>query len=118
MILRTERQRQRWLAAQTKGEPGTVGAVAFDKAGRLAAATSTGGIFNKHPGRMGDSAVIGAGTYADDTLGATSATGVGEAIIRTVFTRTTVEFLRGGVDPTQAARRAHRVSFRSAPAAK
>lgn len=102
----TERQRQRWLHAQTHGEPGTVGAVAFDTAGHLATATSTGGIFNKHPGRVGDSAIIGAGTYADDTLGAASATGVGEAIIRTTLARTTVELLQGGIDPTQAARRA------------
>jgi beta-aspartyl-peptidase (threonine type) len=102
----TERQRRRWQGARTQGEPGTVGAVAFDTAGRLAAATSTGGIFDKPPGRVGDSAVVGAGTYADDTLGAASATGTGEAIIRTTLTRTAVEFLRGGVDPTQAARRA------------
>lgn len=102
----TERQRQRWQSAQTQGEPGTVGAVAFDTTGHVAAATSTGGIFNKHPGRVGDSAVIGAGTYADDTLGAASATGVGEAIIRTTLARATVELLRNGVDPTQAARRA------------
>jgi beta-aspartyl-peptidase (threonine type) len=102
----TERQRQRWRRAQAPGEPGTVGAVAFDKGGHLAAATSTGGIFNKREGRVGDSAVIGAGTYADDTLGAASATGIGEAIIRTTLTRTAVELLRGGVDPTHAARRA------------
>lgn len=101
----SERQRQRWQTAQTSGEPGTVGAVAFDKEGHLAAATSTGGIFNKRVGRVGDTAIIGAGTYADDTLGAASATGTGEAIIRTTLTRTAVEFLRGGIDPTQAARR-------------
>lgn len=105
-VLRTERQHQRWLFTQTTGEPGTVGAVACDKAGRLAAATSTGGVFDKHLGRVGDSAIIGAGTYADDTLGAASATGVGEAIIRATLSRTVVELLRGGVDPTQAARRA------------
>lgn len=104
--LRTERQQRRWLESRAKGDPGTVGAVAFDKAGRLAAATSTGGIFEKHPGRVGDSAIIGAGTYADDTLGAASATGVGEAIIRTTLARTAVECLRDGVDPTLAARRA------------
>jgi beta-aspartyl-peptidase (threonine type) len=102
----TERQRKRWQESHTQGEPGTVGAVAFDKAGQLAAATSTGGIFDKHPGRVGDSAVIGAGTYADDTLGAASATGLGESIIRTTLTRTAVEFLRGGIHPTQAAHRA------------
>src|SRR5262249_8068822 len=100
----TARQWQRWQAAQTLGEPGTVGAVALDSTGSLAAATSTGGIFNKQPGRVGDSAVIGAGTYADDTLGAGSATGDGEAIIRSTLTRTAIELLRDGRDPTQAAR--------------
>ena len=104
--LMTERQLRRWRAAQTKGEPGTVGAVALDKHGHLAAATSTGGIFNKQSGRIGDSSIIGAGTYADDSLGASSATGQGEAIIRTTLTRTAVEFLRGGKDPMQAARAA------------
>jgi beta-aspartyl-peptidase (threonine type) len=99
----TERQLLRWKLAQTKGEPGTVGAVALDRSGHLAAATSTGGIFNKQPGRVGDSAVIGAGTYADDTLGAASATGDGEAIIRVTMTRTAVELLHDGRDPTQAA---------------
>jgi beta-aspartyl-peptidase (threonine type) len=104
--LLTERQLRRWQTAQTKDEPGTVGAVALDKAGHLAAATSTGGIFNKQAGRIGDSPIIGAGTYADDALGASSATGQGEAIIRTTLTRTAVEFLRGGKDPMQAARAA------------
>ena len=99
----TERQLQRWQAAQTSGEPGTVGAVALDRAGHLAAATSTGGIFDKLPGRVGDSAVIGAGTYADDSLGAGSATGAGEAIIRATLTKTAVELLRDGRDPTQVA---------------
>ena len=90
----------------TGRSPGTVGAVAFDKAGHLAAATSTGGIFNKHPGRVGDSAVIGAGTYADDSLGAGSATGRGEDILRTTLTRTAIELLRGGKAPTLAAQQA------------
>ena len=99
----TARQLQRWQAVQTVGEPGTVGVVALDRAGHLAAATSTGGIFNKQPGRVGDSAVVGAGTYADDTLGAGSATGNGEAILRTTLTRTAIELLRDGRGPTQAA---------------
>lgn len=60
---------------------GTVGAVARDAAGRLAAATSTGGLLNKLPGRIGDSALPGAGTYADSEL-AVSFTGTGEHIIR------------------------------------
>lgn len=102
----TERQLRHWQTAQTANDPGTVGAVALDRAGHLAAATSTGGIFNKYPGRIGDSAVIGAGTYADSTLGASSASGPGEAIIRSTLTRTAVEFLRDGRDPMQAAQAA------------
>jgi L-asparaginase/beta-aspartyl-peptidase (threonine type) len=60
---------------------GTVGAVALDAAGRLAAATSTGGTFGKRPGRVGDSPLIGAGTWADGTC-AVSCTGHGELFIR------------------------------------
>jgi beta-aspartyl-peptidase (threonine type) len=63
---------------------GTVGAVARDKAGHVAAATSTGGITGKRWGRIGDSPLIGAGTYADDRAGAVSATGSGEFFIRAV----------------------------------
>ncbi len=61
---------------------GTVGAVALDKNGNLAAATSTGGTTNKHAGRVGDSPIIGAGTYANNTTCAVSATGDGEYFIR------------------------------------
>ena len=61
---------------------GTVGAVACDKYGNLAAATSTGGLVNKRPGRVGDSAIIGAGTYAKNHTCAISATGHGELFIR------------------------------------
>jgi beta-aspartyl-peptidase (threonine type) len=64
---------------------GTVGAVARDAAGGLAAATSTGGMTNKRPGRVGDSPLIGAGTWADDRACAVSATGHGEAFIRVAF---------------------------------
>lgn len=64
---------------------GTVGAVARDARGHLAAATSTGGLTNKLPGRIGDSAVFGAGTFADDTSCAISCTGTGESFIRSVF---------------------------------
>lgn len=61
---------------------GTVGAVALDQHGHLAAGTSTGGMTNKHYGRVGDSPIIGAGTYADDRSCAVSATGHGEFFIR------------------------------------
>ncbi|WP_395751229.1 isoaspartyl peptidase/L-asparaginase family protein [Prosthecobacter sp.] len=63
---------------------GTVGAVALDKAGHLAAGTSTGGLTNKRPGRAGDSPLIGAGTYAEDGACAVSCTGHGESFIRSV----------------------------------
>ncbi|WP_293940586.1 isoaspartyl peptidase/L-asparaginase [Sphingomonas sp.] len=63
---------------------GTIGAVACDMAGHVAAATSTGGLTAKRWGRIGDSPLIGAGTYADDRAAAVSATGLGEAFIRAV----------------------------------
>src|SRR6185295_5224438 len=66
----------RGAAPSDGGEHGTVGAVALDRYGHVAAATSTGGVAWKRRGRIGDSAVIGAGTYADDTAGAASATGL------------------------------------------
>ena len=62
---------------------GTIGAVAVDEAGHVAAATSTGGLTAKRWGRIGDSPLIGAGTYADDRAAAVSATGLGEVFIRT-----------------------------------
>lgn len=66
---------------------GTVGAVAFDRSGHVAAATSTGGLTGKRWGRIGDSPVIGAGTYAADGTCAVSATGTGEFFIRTTAAR-------------------------------
>lgn len=68
-----------------RDKTGTVGAVARDLDGHLAAATSTGGMTNKRPGRVGDSPVIGAGTFADDDSVAVSATGHGEYFIRAVL---------------------------------
>ena len=66
---------------------GTVGAVALDQSGNLAAATSTGGTTNKRPGRIGDSPIIGAGTYANNATCAVSATGDGEYFIRATVGR-------------------------------
>jgi beta-aspartyl-peptidase (threonine type) len=66
----------------SKGKSGTVGAVALDRCGDLAAGTSTGGYNTKIPGRVGDSPIIGAGTYADNKTCAVSATGHGEYFIR------------------------------------
>ncbi len=70
------------LSALTISHVGTVGAVALDRHGRLAAATSTGGMTGKRYNRIGDSPIIGAGTYADDRSCAVSATGHGEVFIR------------------------------------
>lgn len=84
---------------------GTVGCVAFDAAGKLAVATSTGGTLRKLPGRVGDSPLIGCGTYADDA-GAVSCTGHGEAIIRVVLGKSAVDFLKAGADPQAAAAQA------------
>jgi beta-aspartyl-peptidase (threonine type) len=72
----------------------TVGAVALDAAGRTAVATSSGGTQDKAPGRVGDSPIPGAGSYADDRLGAASCTGWGEGILRVVLAKTAVDALR------------------------
>lgn len=94
----TEPQRRRLAALQT----GTVGAVALDRLGTIAAATSTGGISGKLPGRVGDSALIGCGTYAESTLGGVSCTGDGEAIIRVTLARRALEILKSVGDPGHA----------------
>jgi beta-aspartyl-peptidase (threonine type) len=86
----TEPRREQLRKAKSVGslapteKYGTVGAVALDARGHLAAGTSTGGTTNKMPGRIGDSPIIGAGTYADDRSCAVSATGHGEFFIRNV----------------------------------
>jgi beta-aspartyl-peptidase (threonine type) len=72
----------------------TVGAVALDEKGNFAAATSTGGTPRKLPGRTGDSPVIGAGAYADNSAGAVSATGYGEAIMKVLLSKTVCDSLR------------------------
>jgi beta-aspartyl-peptidase (threonine type) len=83
----TDRRWQSLLAAkggESDFEFGTVGAVALDRRGDLAAGTSTGGLTNKPVGRIGDSPIIGAGTYANNETAAVSATGTGEFFIRQV----------------------------------
>jgi L-asparaginase / beta-aspartyl-peptidase len=82
---------------------GTVGAVARDSEGHLAAATSTGGMQGKLPGRVGDSPLIGAGTYASDRSCAVSGTGVGEYFIRLTLAREVCTLVEEGKTPQQAA---------------
>ena len=85
---------------------GTIGAIARDASGNLAAATSTGGIVNKRLGRVGDSPIIGAGVYADNETCAVSATGYGEDFMRTVLAKTISDFIymqgMNAADATQA----------------
>ncbi len=81
----------------------TVGAVALDKEGNVAAATSTGGFPLKLPGRIGDSPLIGCGTYADNLSGACSATGVGEIAIRLVLAKTVCNYMEAGKTAQEAA---------------
>ncbi|MGH8013059.1 MAG: isoaspartyl peptidase/L-asparaginase family protein [Candidatus Binataceae bacterium] len=105
----SERARERWravmegrrVAAAEADRHGTVGATALDAHGNIAAATSTGGISGKLPGRIGDSAVIGAGVFAD-VRGGASATGTGEAIIKIALCREAVLML-GRRDPMRVA---------------
>jgi beta-aspartyl-peptidase (threonine type) len=85
------------------GACGTVGAVACDATGRVASATSTGGRVGKRAGRVGDTPILGAGTWADDDSGAASATGLGEQIMRFGLTRYACDLLRAGLEAQQAA---------------
>jgi beta-aspartyl-peptidase (threonine type) len=94
------------IGAPPIGRGDTVGAVAIDARGRLAAAVSTGGLWLKLPGRVGDSALPGAGIYADDRAGAVSATGIGEAIIRVALSRRACEAMGEGATAREACARA------------
>lgn len=86
------------------GRPGdTVGAVALDHEGHLAVATSTGGTAGKHPGRVGDSPLVGCGAYADDRAGAASATGDGEHLMKVVISKSACDFLERGMSAQEAA---------------
>jgi L-asparaginase / beta-aspartyl-peptidase len=82
---------------------GTVGAVALDKDGNLAAGTSTGGMTNKKYGRVGDAPIIGAGTYANNASCAVSATGWGEFFIRLSVARDICSMMEYTAAPVQAA---------------
>ena len=100
------RQLEEALAAGSDADPikyGTIGAVAVDVDGNVAAATSTGGIMAKRWGRVGDSPLIGAGTYADNRSAAVSATGSGEYFIRAVAAHELAARMRIGGEGLQEA---------------
>nr|XP_033794221.1 isoaspartyl peptidase/L-asparaginase [Geotrypetes seraphini]XP_033794222.1 isoaspartyl peptidase/L-asparaginase [Geotrypetes seraphini] len=110
-MLVTDRSRERWKAnlkpesnpAVPQIDLGTVGAVAIDSDGSVACATSTGGLTNKLVGRVGDTACIGSGGYADDLVGATSTTGHGESIMKVVLARLVLHHMEQGMTPEEAA---------------
>ncbi|MDP9262931.1 MAG: isoaspartyl peptidase/L-asparaginase [Acidobacteriota bacterium] len=115
-----EREVERLKAAQVQAAAGkpqeifaasdpshdTVGALALDGSGTLAAGTSTGGTLNKAPGRVGDSSLIGCGCYADNTSAAVSCTGWGEPIMKLVLGKWAADRVGEGMPPAQAASRA------------
>lgn len=86
------------------GRHGTVGAVALDRSGTVAAGASTGGIDTMFPGRVGDTPLIGCGIYADNRSGAVSMTGLGEGIIRLAIAKSICERLSDGKSPMVAAK--------------
>ena len=109
--LLVKRELNRWKKLREKyrgtmkfsDENGTVGAVAMDAHGNIAAATSTGGIPFKLPGRVGDSCLIGCGLCADNKVGGVSATGYGESIIKVMLSRVVCELLERGLTAQKAA---------------
>jgi beta-aspartyl-peptidase (threonine type) len=100
-----EREGRAERESPAERDPATVGAVCLDSEGVLAAATSTGGIRNQPPGRVGDCPIIGAGTWAD-RWAAISCTGEGEAFIRCAAAREVAALVRYGVELARAAERA------------
>lgn len=105
-----ERERRRWTEFHPDGAGihDTVGAVARDRDGNIAVATSTGGTLNKLPGRVGDSPLIGCGGYADNLLGGASSTGVGEDLMKIVMCKTVCDLMGSGLDAQSAADQALR----------
>ncbi len=124
----TNRELERWREAQGKRvlktkdafrrkkvPVDTVGAVALDHLGNIASGTSTGGTPNKFPGRVGDSPLIGCGTYADNGIGGVSTTGWGESMIRVVMAKTVIDIMeRNEGNPERAALEGIRILERKA----
>lgn len=106
--LLTEKRRQEWLEWKQhknnadKGHD-TIGVITLDLCGAMACGTSSSGLKMKHPGRVGDSPLIGAGLYVDDEVGAAVATGVGEDIMKCCPCFHSVELMRQGDTPQHAA---------------
>ncbi|MFN6466044.1 MAG: isoaspartyl peptidase/L-asparaginase family protein [Nostoc sp. DedVER02] len=102
-----EEQWEQWKEdREVIDRPNTVGCVALDASGILAAGTSTGGTTKQQQGRVGDTALVGCGLYADNKIGGCSTTGDGESIIPVVLAKTAIDFLSGDRHPDEAAQMA------------
>ena len=124
----TDRELKRWREIQRNGNfntreafhrkevpVDTVGAVAIDHHGNIASGTSTGGTPNKYPGRVGDSPLIGCGTYADNAIGGVSTSGWGESMIKVVMAKTVIDLMdRNGGDPERAVQEGLKILIRKA----
>jgi beta-aspartyl-peptidase (threonine type) len=100
----TDHEAELWRSLSGKVvNMGTVGAVALDSSGNLASGTSTGGTMYKYPGRVGDSALVGCGCYADNLASAVSTTGHGESIMKVVLAKTANDFIAAGKSAQNAA---------------
>lgn len=113
--LLTEKSKEAWEKWLEKGEympeinvenHDTIGMVALDQSGKLAGACTTSGAAYKMQGRVGDSPIIGAGLFVDGDVGAATATGLGEAVIKVAGTHLVVEFMRQGLSPEEACKAA------------
>ncbi|MBD2024138.1 isoaspartyl peptidase/L-asparaginase family protein [Leptolyngbya sp. FACHB-711] len=103
----SEEQYQEWKEEiEVLDRPNTVGCVALDANGNLVAGTSTGGTTGQPQGRVGDTALVGCGLYADNRSGACSTTGDGESIIPVVLAKTAIDALAAGKHPDEAAQHA------------
>uniref|UniRef100_A0A7N6AK57 N(4)-(Beta-N-acetylglucosaminyl)-L-asparaginase n=1 Tax=Anabas testudineus TaxID=64144 RepID=A0A7N6AK57_ANATE len=99
------KQKGRTRQANTRSHD-TIGMIALDKDGHVAAGTTTNGLTHKVPGRVGDSPIVGAGAYADSSAGAAAATGDGDVMMRFLPSYLAVELMRAGADPSAACKTA------------
>ncbi len=110
LLVAGDEESPRFLRAEPSAALGdTVGAVALDRGGNIAAATSTGGTANKRPGRVGDSPLVGCGAYADNWAAGASATGYGEALMRVVISKRVCDFVSMGLSAASACQAAIRL---------
>ncbi|HYQ59357.1 MAG TPA: isoaspartyl peptidase/L-asparaginase, partial [Draconibacterium sp.] len=99
----------------TNDNDATIGMLAIDKDGRISGACSSSGMGYEMPGRVGDSAIIGAGLFIDGAVGGATATGKGEFVMKTLGSFLVVEFMRNGLSPSKACEEAVRRIARKIP---